>query len=222
MFWSERELLELDGTAVLGKIGKEKADAMIRKEIVAVIQQHADVFYPGGTARLAEEELFLLAHRMGSTIMAYAFDMEKDEEDGRQDGEDEWEEDRGEKVMMGMVPMADILNADAEYNVRVRPLILILVSLLLTILQATINHGETALTAVSTRPIKAGEEILNYYGALGNGELLRRYGYTTPAHSRFDVVELPWASIVDSIATQLGLTKKEVEKIVRRSILPAQ
>lgn len=122
MFWTDAELQALKGTAVLGKIGKEKADAMIRKEIVAVIQEHADVFYLGGSTKFSDEVLFKLAHRMASTIMAYAFDMEKDE-DGERNGEnedDEWEEDKGEKVMMGMVPMADILNADAQYNVRCR------------------------------------------------------------------------------------------------------
>jgi hypothetical protein len=48
--------------------------------------------------------------------MAYAFDLENDD-DEEQEGEDEWVEDKDGKVLMGMVPMADILNADAEFNV---------------------------------------------------------------------------------------------------------
>lgn len=91
---------------------------------------------------------------MGSTIMAFAFDLETDDED---DGEDGWVEDGEGKSLMGMVPMADVLNADAHSN-------------------AHVNHGDMSLAVTSLRPIKAGEEILNYYGPHPNSELLRRYG----------------------------------------------
>jgi N-lysine methyltransferase SETD6 len=74
---------------------------------------------------------------------------------------------------MGMVPMADVLNADAEFN-------------------AHLSHGEDTLTMTTLRDIKAGEEVLNYYGPLPNGELLRRYGYTSSRHTRYDVVEISW------------------------------
>jgi SET domain-containing protein 6 len=87
--------------------------------------------------------------------------------------------------MLGMVPMADILNADASFN-------------------AHINHGGDALTATALRPIRAGEEVLNYYGPLANGELLRRYGYVTPAHARYVVVELPWALVESELRDRVG------------------
>jgi UV DNA damage endonuclease len=57
---------------------------------------------------------------MGSTIMSYAFDFQNEDEEDEKD-EEEWVEDREPKSTMGMVPMADILNADAEYNVRPYP-----------------------------------------------------------------------------------------------------
>jgi N-lysine methyltransferase SETD6 len=87
--------------------------------VLPAIQEHADIFYPDGVERWSEDQLMNLAHRMGSTIMAYAFDLENDEdekaaEDDEED--DEWMEDKDGKLMMGMVPMADILNADAEFN----------------------------------------------------------------------------------------------------------
>lgn len=47
----------------------------------------------------------------------------------------------------------------------------------------------------SIRPIKAGEEVLNFYGPLPNCELLRRYGYTSSKHHRYDVVEISWETI---------------------------
>lgn len=122
MFWTQDQLRQLQASSVLAKVGKEEADSMIRSKILPVVQEHADVFYAGAGARLSEDELLALAHRMGSTIMAYAFDLDKDEDEerGGDDEDDEWVEDREGKTTMGMVPMADILNADAEFNVRLR------------------------------------------------------------------------------------------------------
>jgi SET domain-containing protein 6 len=185
MFWSSAELSELQASALVAKVGKEDADQMIKTKILPVIRAHEDIFLLPGTQNLDDDQLLTLAHRMGSIIMAYAFDLEKDDENEEADEEDSWVEDREGKTMLGMVPMADILNADAEFN-------------------AHINHGENALTATALRPIKAGEEILNYYGPLPNGELLRRYGYVTPKHSRYDVVELPWDLVETELRQRAG------------------
>lgn len=76
------------------------------------------------------------------------------------------------------------------------------------------NHGEEALTVSSIRKISAGEEVLNYYGPLSNGELLRRYGYVTPKHSRYDVVEIPWSLLLKSAEVTLGLAKEVFTKAV--------
>jgi len=186
MFWSNKELEELQASAISAKVGRDEAEDMFRAKVFPVIEQHADIFYPHGARRLSEDELLHLAHQVGSTIMAYAFDLEKDEEDEEAEEQEEWIEDKEGKIMMGMVPMADILNADAKPN-------------------AHINHGEDALTATSLRPIAAGTEILNYYGPLGNGELLRRYGYVTETHSRHDVVEIPWTMVESVLKDVLGL-----------------
>lgn len=56
----------------------------------------------------------------------------------------------------------------------------------------------------SLRPIKAGEEVLNYYGPLPNSELLLRYGYTSTKHSLYDVVEIPWGLIRQAIRDEMG------------------
>ncbi|KAK4226007.1 hypothetical protein QBC38DRAFT_240810 [Podospora fimiseda] len=176
MFWSASEISELQASALVNKVGKSEADSMISSKILPVIRTNSTIFFPAGITPLNDDQLTQLAHRMGSTIMAYAFDLESDETTINEDLEnddDEWEEDREGKTMLGMVPMADMLNADAEFN-------------------AHINHGADALTATSLRPIKEGEEILNFYGPLSSAELLRRYGYVTPKHARWDVVELGW------------------------------
>lgn len=117
LFWSEAELKELEGTSLTReKIGKEESDEMLRSRILPIVTKHADVFYPEVAERLNEDDLLSLAHRMGSTIMSYAFDLENEGEQS-DDEEDGWVEDRDGKTLMGMVPMADMLNANAEFNV---------------------------------------------------------------------------------------------------------
>lgn len=112
MFWSEDELDQLQASHMRHKIGKEQAENMFRKTLVPIIRSNPSIFT---AENKSDDELVEIAHRMGSTIMAYAFDLESDEEE--EEETDEWVEDREGKSMMGMVPMADILNADAEFNV---------------------------------------------------------------------------------------------------------
>ncbi|KAH9225859.1 hypothetical protein K456DRAFT_1851451 [Colletotrichum gloeosporioides 23] len=197
MFWESSDLEHLKGSAVLSKIGKEEADEMFRSRILSVIAANPAIFYHEGSSPLGEAELLQLAHRMGSIIMAYAFDLDNEEEP-EQEEDDEWIEDRDGKTMLGMVPMADILNADAEFN-------------------AHVNHGDDELTVTALRPIPAGEEIFNYYGPHPNSELLRRYGYVTPKHSRYDVVEIPWDLVQASVSEHLKIGDdvwKQVEEYV--------
>lgn len=199
MFWSDVELTELQASPVVSKVGRDEAEAMIRTKILPVIRAHADAFFPAGSQPLTDDELIQLAFRMGSVIMAYAFDLEKeddDDEEGDGEGDDEWVEDREGRSTLGMVAMADVLNADASFNTH-------------------IEHGENALTATTLREIKKGDEVLNYYGPLSNGELLRRYGYITAAHERWNLVDLSWESILAALKGQLGVLKEgEWEKIL--------
>lgn len=113
MFWSDEELDELQASSVRDKIGKDEAESMFFSHIIPVIRKNSDLF--PSSLDMADDQLIALAHRMGSTIMSYAFDLENDDEP--EDDNEEWVEDRDGKSMMGMVPMADILNADAEFNV---------------------------------------------------------------------------------------------------------
>jgi SET domain-containing protein 6 len=117
IFWTETELEELKGTCLTPeKIGKNKSDDMLRTRIIPVVLENASVFYAEGAPQLGEEELLTLAHRIGSTIMAYAFDLDNKEEQS-DDEEDGWVEDHDGQTMLGMVPMADVLNANADFNV---------------------------------------------------------------------------------------------------------
>ncbi|KAM0421535.1 hypothetical protein ACHAPT_010709 [Fusarium lateritium] len=190
MFWSESELDQLQASHMRHKIGKADAENMFRKTLLPIIRNHSSVF---GAENRSDDDFIEIAHRMGSTIMAYAFDLENDEDEEENEA-DGWVEDRESKSMMGMVPMADILNADAEFN-------------------AHVNHEEESLTVTSLRPIKAGEEILNYYGPHPNSELLRRYGYVTERHSRYDVVEIPWDVVESVMRLNFDISGQVLEKL---------
>lgn len=118
IFWTDAELKELEGTCLTSeKIGKQESDNMLRSRILPVVLQNPSVFYAEGAKQLTEDELLDLAHRMGSTIMSYAFDLDNDPEQS-EDEDEGWVEDREGQTMLGMVPMADILNANADFNVR--------------------------------------------------------------------------------------------------------
>jgi len=74
----------------------------------------------------------------------------------------------------------------------------------------------------SLRLIKAGEEILNYYGPLPRCDLLRRYGYTSNKHARYDVVELSWDLIKSTIDKHFGGERRDhlyIEEIEELFIL---
>ncbi|KAF2034318.1 SET domain-containing protein RMS1 [Setomelanomma holmii] len=194
LFWSEAELKELEGTCLTTeKIGKQESDEMLKSRVLKVVKANPTVFYPEGTTHLSDEELLALAHQIGSTVMAYAFDLDNASEEG-DDEEDGWVEDREGKTMLGMVPMADILNANADFN-------------------AHVNHGDS-LEVLSLRSnLPAGTEILNYYGPLPSSELLRRYGYVTLEHQRYDVVELPWSLVASALAQRLNITESQLPKL---------
>lgn len=209
MFWTLSELAALQASPVASKVGRDDAEAMIRTKILPVIRAHGDVFFPPGASPASgptDDELVRLAFRMGSVIMAYAFDLDNDADsdaggaprgdgDGDDGDGDGWVEDRDGQTTLGMVPMADILNADASFN-------------------AHVEHGEDALTATSLRPIGKGEEVLNYYGPLSNGELLRRYGYVTVRHRRWDLVDLAWDALLGALGAQLALGDRDWARVV--------
>lgn len=174
MFWDEAELKHLQGSAVVDKIGRASADETFQEQIFPLVYANVATF---NAQSLSNDQLLALCHRMGSTIMAYAFDLESSSaaSNSSQDG---WEEDSddegagGPVMPKGMVPLADMLNANADLN------------------NAKLFHEEDAVVMRSVKPIAAGEQIYNDYGLLPRADLLRRYGYVTDEYAKYDVVEL--------------------------------
>jgi N-lysine methyltransferase SETD6 len=195
MYWSEEELKELQGSAVRNKIGRASADERFNNQVIPVLRKHANAF---NTATASDQELLALCHRMGSTIMAYAFDLEKPESDSAaKDGEDGWEEDEEDSEVLpkGMVPLADILNADADRN------------------NAKLFYEEDAVIMKSIKPIAAGEEIFNDYGPLPSADVVRRYGYVTPNYAQYDVLEFSLDLIKKALSRKKnGLSAQDLEE----------
>ncbi|KAJ6134212.1 hypothetical protein N7523_000534 [Penicillium sp. IBT 18751x] len=205
MFWSQAELAELQASAIVDKIGKQGADDSILGSIAPIVRANPKLFPPinglssyegeAGTATLLE-----LAHVMGSLIMAYAFDIEKSEDDD-DEPEDENDgymtDDEDEQLSKGMVPLADLLNADADRN------------------NARLYQEEEALVMKAIKPIQEGEEIFNDYGEIPRADLLRRYGYVTDNYASFDVIEFSLADICQAA----GLPNSDVESQPRLQLL---
>lgn len=199
MFWSDEELLSLKGSAVVDKIGKESADSTFTEQLIPLIAQHANIFQ---TAGRSNDELLSLCHRMGSTIMAYAFDLEKPESSqspNHQQNEEEWEEDSEESATSlpkGMIPLADMLNANADHN------------------NAKLFYQDDKVVMKTLHPVRAGEELFNDFGPLPRSDLLRRYGYVTDQYAKYDVVEISEELIREQAAIAIagGGVQQEEEK----------
>lgn len=86
--------------------------------------------------------------------------------------------------------------------------------MILTVIQAHVDHADDVLTVTSLREIRQGEEVLNYYGPLANSDLLRRYGYISHKHRRYDVVEISPQLIADQVQKAMGLSDAFREKAV--------
>ncbi|KXT03454.1 hypothetical protein AC578_1630 [Pseudocercospora eumusae] len=172
MFWTDDELQHLKGSAVVEKIGKEGADTKFSEQLIPIIAQHTDIFKTGSRSN---HELLALCHRMGSTIMAYAFDLEKPTSDQSTENVEEWEEDEEEEeeiLPKGMIPLADMLNANADSN------------------NAKLFYEDDKVVMKTIKKIKPGEELFNDFGPLPRADLLRRYGYVTSNYAKYDVVEI--------------------------------
>jgi len=122
--------------------------------------------------------------------MAYAFDIEPTNPRGDVDEEGFADEEDDDALPKGMVPLADMLNADADRN------------------NARLFYEAQYLEMKALKPISAGEEIFNDYGPLPRSDLLRRYGYITDNYTQYDVAEVSM-ELVTEFATAAGVLHQE-------------
>ena len=115
MYWSSAELAELQASQVLQRIGKEDANSAFLRDLLPIVQEHAQLSGEYGSAfggPDAESVLLDVAHRMGSLIMAYAFDLQLEAAD--EGYEDDFS--GGFDSPKAMIPAADLFNADGEMS----------------------------------------------------------------------------------------------------------
>ncbi|PBP20546.1 hypothetical protein BUE80_DR008649 [Diplocarpon rosae] len=193
VFWSESELLELQASTVVSKIAKASAEELFYQYISPLELSQGNIE---------------MCHRVASVIMAYAFDIPEkqssEENNHAGDGDSLVSDDEeDEKTILSMIPLADMLNADADRN------------------NARLCCDNEDLEMRSIKPIMEGEEIFNDYGQLPRSDLLRRYGYVTNRYALFDVAEIstPFllSVLVAAQSLRTGLTlkllsSKEVEQ----------
>ncbi|OQV02867.1 hypothetical protein CLAIMM_07991 isoform 2 [Cladophialophora immunda] len=175
MFWNATELKALQASAVVDKISRTQAEESWKEKMIPIMLSHPELFpVAGQNDSDRTEELIKLAHIAGSSIMAYAFDVDEDDDknDVNNGSEDEFEDDDEDEPLKGMVPFADMLNADADRN------------------NARLFQENDYLIMRSTKRIKTGEQIFNDYGPLPRSDLLRMYGYITDNYAQYDVVEI--------------------------------
>ncbi|KAF2999311.1 hypothetical protein E8E13_004853 [Curvularia kusanoi] len=207
MYWTEDELAELQASAVLNKIGKESANEMFLEQLIPVIKEFAPIFFadderaPQRAEEMRDERNLALMHRMGSLIMAYAFDVEPSVSKKDVDEEGYASEDEDEALPKGMVPLADMLNADADRN------------------NARLFYEASSLDMKAIKPIRAGEEIFNDYGPLPRSDLLRRYGYITDNYAQYDVAEISMDLVTDLAAVAGIYSEARIEYLDEQEII---
>ncbi|KAJ3507304.1 hypothetical protein NLJ89_g6379 [Agrocybe chaxingu] len=218
MFWNDEDLAELKGTSVVDKLGKDQAEKDFAEKVLPAVLSRPDLFNSQDIPTKYTLETY---HLMGTRISSRSFTLEKEEEEKEHHGADHSAENEGANTSMGsamdidappshehqgdeehadegheeeheeveeeedspevvMIPLADILNA--RYKTE----------------NVKLFYEPDCLKMVSTKPIKAGEQIWNTYGDLPNAELLRGFGHIDylplPGTNKFgnpgDVVEV--------------------------------
>ncbi|CAA7261815.1 unnamed protein product [Cyclocybe aegerita] len=197
MFWNDEDLTELKGTSVVDKLGKDQAEKDFTEKILPAVQSRPDLFNSQDIPTKYTLETY---HLMGTRISSRSFTLEKAEEevehhdaddpaeneaantsmgsamdvdgppsldheqgdehpDHQEEEEGNNEEEEEDSTEVVMIPLADILNA--RYRTE----------------NVKLFYEPNCLKMVSTKPIKAGEQIWNTYGDLPNAELLRGFGH---------------------------------------------
>ncbi|KAH7876558.1 SET domain-containing protein [Lentinula edodes] len=199
MFWSEKDLKELEGTSVVEKLGKEDAERDYHDKVFRAIQSRPDLFPPETLSNHYSLERY---HVMGSRILSRSFGVERVDIDGGDDGEemnpeadksigsamdvDEHDETTGveDTSIQDDSPSEDGDEGEEDaIDISMVP-IADLLNARFGSENAKLFYEEKELKMVTTKRILAGEQIWNTYDDLPNSELLRRYGHV-------DILPLP-------------------------------
>ncbi|KAF3083987.1 hypothetical protein TWF102_008791 [Orbilia oligospora] len=198
MYWSQDELKELEGSAVLNKIGKEEAETMYLEEIKTFVDANGDVF--GGVD--VSLEAF---HKAGSWIMAFSSDFEKpghtrDEDAMDDDDDDEYDSLDTDKVL---VPFGNLIQIDCNLaNCEFLP-------------------SEGSVSLVSTRDISKGTALYSDPGPVPRSDLLRRVGRYPQSSTQHDVIEIDSTLLISVAGKNLSDSTRDsrIERLVEEELL---
>ncbi|RMZ81583.1 hypothetical protein DV737_g2516, partial [Chaetothyriales sp. CBS 132003] len=105
MFWNDDELAELQASSVRRRIGREQADADFREKAWPAMKADPESFsLPGTSDDERAEQAVRLCHYAGSLIMAYAFDIDRDDDADRNNAR-LFQEDGGYLIMKAIKPI---------------------------------------------------------------------------------------------------------------------
>ncbi|ORY84655.1 hypothetical protein BCR35DRAFT_302960 [Leucosporidium creatinivorum] len=187
MFWEAAELEDLQGSMVLGKVGKEEAEEEFETVLKPFVEEHESALGPKEGYTL---ERF---HWCGSLVLSRSFHVDAKEEEEESDDEEEEEEEKEDVADVAMVPMADLLNAKSGAD------------------NARLFYEPLTLNMMSTSFIPKGSQIFNTYADPPNSDLLRRYGHVDDENEA-DLVEIGLESVVDLVGEAQGLSEEEREE----------
>ncbi|KAG8532121.1 uncharacterized protein KY384_003758 [Bacidia gigantensis] len=198
IYWSSSELSELQASAVVHKIDKDDAEEQFLNRLLPFVKANTSLFAMHvKTLEDANAKSFFLGIclRMATLIHAYGFDLNPDEP-----SDEEFEEDDDVIIEpnVAMIPLADLLNADADQNNA----------------HAVQNHDSITMRAI--KQIKAGDQIYNDFGELPRSDLLRRYGYLSDRYQKWDVVEVT-LDLITKVCNEIN-PLDSVEREVRTSL----
>jgi SET domain-containing protein 6 len=195
LFWNDDELRELEGTDVLEQLGRAEIRETFDRHVVPLVLHNPKAFgcppMAVGNGDLDEREkrrLHELFVHWGSVAMSRGFD--------------------SHPTHCGpvMTPMADMLNhRTGRCNAH---------------LENHCHHhggaGARFLTMVAVSRVGDGDELINTYGDLGNGELLRRYGFTDDDNP-FDTVSIKAELLADGGT----VAKRRIKRMIANGEVPA-
>lgn len=193
--WSGAELAELEGTTALARMSLEDEAAELPSMTAAHWKHVARPFLEANPrfARVAraedddeddaddaddENETRKLYLHATALVAGFSFTLgEPDEDDSDED------HSGGHVSTQAMVPFWDMLNhrEPAEASVRL-----------------DYDEATSRLRMIAVKPVAAGEEVFNTYGALGDDELLRRYGFVMRRNPHGGGAEVTLREVVEA------------------------